>query len=416
MKKTFCRTLCLILLIILVIPIASSCKKKNTFYELGEYTITKKEYIYLSGMFKKQVMVSLDPTLTDENLAFEMENGVTINDYIEATYREGFEQSVLSLLYAQSMFDTLGLSLTDSEKSSIKATATAVAAYYGNYDLDNFDKIASEYGFDYDTLCSVYEKQYKENKVRQHILGVNNEKITELQKKNYYEENYLRYQTLIVNTMYKLHTDSYGEVTMLPLTEDEKAEKERLVVELKELHINKNMDYDYILLKDQLNLSYEELWELYDDDNRENGHYKYGCYQTSKPSLAQLQANNVLSAAYLSREGEIKTVTANRYFEGGGSFETDDGETTINPGDYFEYGTIFVKRLPLDEKAYEKEENKDFFESSFMAGVSNFVYYEELMKHEDSLAYGVMVNDKKNDYLFKDVKANELDYYYLHAQ
>ena len=414
MKKTICRTLCLILLIVLVIPFVSSCKKNKIFYELGDYSITKKEYIYLSGMFKKKVMVSLDPDLTDADLSYEMENGVTINDYIEATYREGFEQSVLSLLYAQSMFDTLGLSLTDTEKSNIRATASAIAAYYGNYDMDAFNKIAEEYGFDYDTLLSVYEKQYKENKVRQYLLGENNEKITEKQKNDYYEENYLRYQTIVINTMYKIHTDSFGESTVLPLNEDEKAEKELLVTELKELLINKNMDYDYILLKDKLSWTYEELWEEYDDDSRTDGHYKNGCYQTSKPTLSQLQSNNVLSAAYVSREGEIKNVVAHRYFGGDTPLKTEDGET-IHPGDYFEYGTVFVKRLPLDDKAYENEENKLFF-SSFMPGLSNYVYYQALMEHEKSLPYSTMVSEKVSDYLFKDVKANELDYYYIYEQ
>lgn len=418
MKKTICRTLCLILLIILVVPALSSCKKEKNIYQLGDYGITKKEYIYLTGMFKKRVMMSIDTSLTDEDLSYEMENGVTIADYIEASYRDGFEQSVLSLLYAQSLFDKLGLSLSDEDEAKIKSAATYVATacayeYYGDYSIDSFNKIAAEYGFDYDTLLSVYRKQYKENLVKIHIVGENNEKITEVQRRDYYEESYLRYQTLIVNTMYKLHEDSNGEITMLPLDDEEKAEKERLVTELKELLINKNMEYDYILLKDKLDWTYEELWELYDDDNRESGHYPYGCYQTSTPTLAQLQSNNVLSAAYLSKEGEIKTVTANRYFEEGGSFETEDGETTINPGDYFEFGTIFVKRLPLDEKAYDKPENADFFADTFDSSVASYVYYQALMEHEKSLPYSAEISDKKNDYTFENVKANELDFYFI---
>ena len=414
-KKALCRTLCLILLIILVVPAISSCGKEKNAYELGEYVITEKEYNYLLGLFKKRVMVSLDPSLTDDELVYEMENGVTIANYIESTYRQGFEQSVLTLLYAQSLFDKLGLSLTDEEMSTIKASATAVCAYFGGYDMDQFDKIAEPYGFDSDTLFSVYEKQFKENKVRQHLLGASNEKITDKQKSDYYYANYMRYQLFVVNTTYKTYVED-GEVKMLPLNEDEKKEKTRLVTELKELLINKNLDFDYIILKDQTHLSYEELWELYDDDNRENGHYKYGCYSSSNPTIAELDANNTLSAAFLSTEGEVRSVIANRYFSDGGTLGSGDDKITINPGDYFEYGTVFVKRLPLNEKAYELEENKDFFGATFMPAVANSVYYNILAEHEKSLPYQTMVSDKVNKITFSSIKSNDLDYYFLYGE
>lgn len=421
MKKTICRTLCLILIVIMVVPMFSSCKKDGAMdgiYRLGDYRITEAEYIYLTGMFKKRVMVSIDPSLTDEDLSSELDNGSTIADYIEATYRAGFDQTVLALLYSQSMFDKLGLQLSSEDEAKIKQAAYYVATscaydYTGVASVDQFNALASNYGFDYNTLISVYTKQYKESMVRNHILGESYEKITEYQKRDYYEDNYLRYQTIIINTVYKEYVDSNGEVSMLPLSEDEKKEKERLVEELKELLIKKNMDYNYILLKDKLDWSYEELWEYYDEDNRENGHYPYGCYDTSKPSLAQLQSNNVLSAAFGLKEGEVQSVIAKRFFEVGGSFENANGETTtINPGDYFEYGTVFVKRLPLDALAYTRDENKDFF-GSFELNVADYVYYQALMEHENSLSYSTEVSEKKGDYTFANIRANELDFYYI---
>ena len=407
MKKTICRTLCLLFLVILLIPTISACGKDRAIYELGDYKITEKEYNYLMGMFKKKVLVTFDSSLTDESLSLELSPGVTLGKYMEARYRDGFEQSLMSLLYSQSLFDELGLSLTDEELNQINATAAAVVAYYGNYSVKEFNKIAKQYGFDDEAMRSVYEMQYKENKVREYLLGVNDSNITNSDRESYYRASYLRYQTLIVNTLYKLHTDSSGEVKFVLLDEYEKAERERLVLELRELLVNKNMDFDYILLKEDKNLSYMELWEKYSDDK----FYPSGLYETSSPDAEQLSKSNVLSAAYESKPGEVKVVTAKRYFEGDSSLE--GGEIEIKAGDYFEYGSVFVLRLELDDGAYDRRESEVFFGESFEAGVANYTYFQHLTKHQDSLPYEIMVSSKIADYTFASVKANELDYYYF---
>lgn len=412
MKKTISRALSLLFLIILTMPILSSCGSDD-MYRLGDYSITEKEYNYLAGMFKKQVMVSIDPTLTDDDLSLELQSGVTLGDYIEYSYRTGFEQSVLTLLYSQLLFDEYGLELSEEELSSIDATAAAVVSYYGDYSTKTFNSRAKQYGFDDKTLRSVYLKQYRENKVRLHILGENNEKVTDEQIESYYQDNYLRYKTIIINTLYKVHTDSSGKDSFVYLSDEEKKSQELLVVELKELLINENKNYNYIILKDDLNLSYDELWEKYSDDK----FYPNGCYETSNPSDEQLINSNVLAAAYQSKVGEIKTVTAKRYFSGSGSISGEGGTTEIKPGDYFEYGTVFVKRLPLDSKPYEKTENNDFFPSGELeAATANYVYYNTLMEHEKTSALTVKFSSKLEEFTFDSVLANELDYYFLHGE
>lgn len=407
LKKIISSTLCLILLLALVLPTLTACGNKDIF-RLGKYTITEKEYVYLTGMFKKQVLVSLSPDekLTDEDLSMEVSSGVTLSEYINYKYRASFEQSILTLLYSQLMFDELGLSLTDDEKNSLEATAEAVALYYG---ADNL----ADFGFDKKTLLSIYEKQYKENKVRAHILGENDSNVTSEQIESYYLDNYLRYKTIIINTVYRIHTDSAGVHSFVYLTEDEKERQETIVVELKELLINKNMDYNYTYLKDDLNLTYDELWEKYSDDK----FYPGGCYDTSSPSQTQLANDNVLSAAYQSKVGEIKTVTAKRFFEESGSISGENGTTTVKPGDYFEYGTVFVKRLALDSKPYERPENSDFFpEGVLKTTVANYVYYKTLMDHEATNSLTIDVASKGASITFDTVKANELDYYYIHGK
>ena len=407
MKKLISRTLCLILMLILALPLLTACGNKEVI-KLGKYSLTQKEYVYLAGMYKKQSLVAISPNemLTDDDLSLEISSGVTLGQYLNYKYGAAFEQSILSLLYSQLLFDEYGLTLTEEEKANINATAESIAYYYG-------DDALSAYGFDKKTLKSVYEKQYKENKVRQYILGENNEKITSEQKENYYLDNYLRYKTIIINTVYTIHTDSEGNKSFVYLTEDEKERQELLIKELKELLINKNKDYSYILLKDDLNLSYDELWEKYSDDK----FYPGGCYETSNPTKEELQNNSVLSAAYQSKVGEIKTVTAKRYFGSSGEITGESGTTTIKPGDYFEYGTVFVKRLALDPSPYVKEENRDFFpQSSFEAAVASTVYFNVLTEYEATSAHKIEFTKKATEITFDTVKANELDYYYFYGE
>ncbi len=406
MKKTVSRLLCLLLLVLVFVPVFSGCNKNEVLYRLGEHTITEKEYVYLMGMFKKQLMVSIDPELTEEDLTVENQNGLSYNNFLYQTYRESFEQSILTLLYSQLLFDEYGLELSDEENNTINSTAAAIVAYYGTDAL-------KDYGFDSDALRSVYEKQFKENKVRQYILGEDNSKITDEQIENYYQNNYLRYKMIIINTEYKLHTDSNGETSMVRLSEDEKKTQELLVKELRELLVNNNKSYNYILLKDDLSLSYDELWEKYSDEK----FYPNGEYRPSDPTEQELESSNVWSAAYQSKVGEIKAVTAKRYFNSGASIEGEGESITVKPGDYFEYGTIFVKRLPLDEEPYNKTENNDFFPTGVLEGATaNYVYFTTLMEHEKKNSLSIDVSEDVNDITFETVLANELDYYYLHQE
>lgn len=412
LKKTASRLLCLLLLILVFVPVFSGCNKNKVLYELGEHTITEKEYVYLMGMFKKQLIVSINSSLpsneklTEESLTVENQNGVSYNSFLYQTYRESFEQSILTLLYSQLLFDEYGLELTEDERLTINSTAAAIVAYYGESTL-------KDYGFDGETLRSVYEKQFKENKVRQYILGENNSNITDEQIESYYQNNYLRYKMIIINTEYKLHKDSNGETSMVRLSEDEKKSQELLVKELRELLVNNNKSYNYVLLKDDLNLSYDELWEKYSDEK----FYPSGEYRPSDPTDKELESSNVWSAAYQSKVGEVKAVTAKRYFKEGASIGGEGESITVKPGDYFEYGTIFVKRLALDKEPYNRTENNDFFPAGVLEGATaNYVYFTTLMEHEKESSLSIDVSEKVVDITFENVLANELDYYYLHAE
>ena len=161
-----------------------------------------------------------------------------------------------------------------------------------------------------------------------------------------------------------------------------------------------------------LGKTYNLLFEKYSDDTL----YPQGYYMIAPTSANQIITSNALSAAFLLKEGDCAVVTAKRYFEKGGTIEISGKTETINAGDYFEYGEAFVRKLPLDDGAYSKEENKDFFnEDEFNAMAMKNAFYTLLQNYEKECFYELRESSLKDSYSITSAIANDLDYNFLYA-
>lgn len=414
MTKTILRITCAILCLLLCMPVLTACGEENV-YELGPYSITEEEYAYLLCSYKRTILDELG--LDESYLGYPVDStsGTTYGEYIEKAYREEFEQSVYTLLFSLALFDEYGLELSDSQKKNIERSASSVIFYYGDGSVGTFNELAKAYGFTNDTIYDIYEKQAKESMVVSHVFGDNYSNVTDENKEDYYQENYLHFQVLVVNTLYQKNSDG----SFSNLTEGQRKTMQDLENEIIELLIRNNLDYDYkvlpaVLKKDDMStVTYEELWanpQINDDSLYPGGYYM------QKPSPAQMMTVNTLSQAMLTKEGDVSPTKAKRYFDGNGSITTENGTETINKGDYFEYGTAFIKRLPIDDGAWKKEENKDFFEASFTTECAQNLLFQTLQKYEESCPYTLVVeNDIKAEYTFVNIPANYLDYDFLHG-
>ena len=411
MKKTVLRFFALVLCLLLVLPAVSSCDQNGTVYTLGAYTIKSDEYSYLLGMFKKQLMVSFECT-SESDLSYEVREGVTLGEYWEAVYRPGFEQSVLRLLFAQALFDDYGLSINEEAKKNSDEVLNTLIKYYGGFNEKYFNTYLNTngYGYSADTIRRVYEMQLKESAVMEHLYGLDNSKVTPEQKESYYKDNYMHFQVLVINTLYKKHEDSQGNVTYINLSENEVAYQKLLAKELTELLVSKNLDYDYKII--DKTLSYEELWEKYSDDKE----FPQGWYML-EPTATQMATSDTLATALVLREGDCGVVDAKRYFDGDGTIKTENGDEEIKEGDYFAYGSAFIKKLTLDDGAYAREENKDFFdEKTFLSNTAEDAFIKKLNQYETENDITVWYSDLKNSFTLDGVKANELDYYAFYGQ
>ena len=409
-KRIFC-TLCAILCMISFLPTMSSCTV-GSVYEFGPYSINEEEYAYLMSFYKRQILDSLQ--MDEEMLGYPVSetDQTTAGETLEKMYREQFEQSVFSLIYSQALFDEYGLTFSEEDQKKIRNLAASVLyTYVPTGSVTAFDSLVAPYGFSYEALCSVYEKQAKESAVISHILGENYSNVTEKQKDNYYKDNYLHFKVIVVNTLYEKKGDSFAN-----LIEEERATKLKLEKELKQFLCSNNpLDYDYEVLPallgvtDMSKVTYDDIWkDSYINDDQE---YENGMYMT-KPDLFQMTTVNTLSQAMLTEEGDVSTLPAKRYFEGEGSITLGDSDEVINQGDYFEYGTVFIKRLPLEDKAWQDKSNEKFFtDSGFESGAARRVLFNTYSDYEKTTARTLMKNQElTQEFSLATIPANRIDY------
>lgn len=413
MKKRILCTICAILILASCLPVLASCGVENV-YELGPYSINREEYAYLMCSYKRQILeaVGLDESYINSQISAE--SPMTYGQYIEGMYREQFEQSVYSLLYSQALFDEYGLSLTQAQYDNIRAVANAMAHAYGGGTEKGFNKAVKQYGFTYDALYSVYEKQTKESVLVSYLYGDNYNKITDAQKDRFYKDNYIHFQILVVNTLYRQTSDG----SFINLTEAERNTMLKIETELTKFLVNEDKNYNYEMLPKLLgvdsmeNVTYEDLWnhsKINDDKT-----YPGGIYSIT-PSAYELTMKTTLTQAMLTQEGDVSALVAKRYFEGNGSLTISGSTESIKKGDSFEYGTVFIKRLPIDDGAWQKTENKEFFGQSFITSTARDVLFKTLSDYEAKSTYTLRVQETiKSEYSLISIPANRIDYDYLH--
>ena len=402
-------------------PILTACGKDNV-YELGPYSITKDEYAYLMSDYKRKIMESLglDETYLDYQVN---ESGVTYNQFIETAYRQEFEQSVYTLLYAQALFDEYDLKLTSEEKKAVKNSANIIITNVAGGRKSAFNNLVKDYGYDSDTLYSVYEKRAKESKVVNYLYGDNFSNITDVQRESYYQNNYVHFQAIIVNTLY--YKNSSG--AYINYSEDEKKTREALRDELTEFLCHKNYTYNYTVLPMYIgkavvttnangdlvpNVTYDELWantEINDDTLYPDGYYMV------KPNQLQSLNKSPLTQAMLTPVGETTLITAKRTFTGSGTITDVSGSTEVKDGDYFEYGTAYINRRELNAGAWRNSENKDFFGDDFTTRTAQYSIFQTLNAYASSSPYTLMAKDELiAKYSLSTIYPNYVDYEYFH--
>ena len=222
------------------------------------------------------------------------------------------------------MFDDYGLSLSRSVEDTINSYIDDFVDEYADGSRNKFNAALGAYGVNINMLKKIYLRDEKVSALYDALYGTNGIiGITDEDRQNYLDENYVRVRHIYVNNKYMYATDEDGvqEYTddglrkKRELTAEELAAKQALIDAIDE-SLAEGADFD-------------EVYDAFSEDK----YYKNGYYISENMDFIE----DVTDSAMSLEVGEYKKI------------ETD-------------YGTHYIMRLEMDEKPWENEDNSDFFD------------------------------------------------------
>ncbi len=365
MKNTL-KLLCILFSALLILPLAGCGtdtpeEEAPVALSFEESKITTNMYRYWLSSYKGRFLYTFsDMTDTDEFWDSVLYDDVTAEQYLNDLVLENTKRSLLCM----GLFDRYGLSMPQTMLDDIDAYIDDLVTEYADGDRDAFNTVLAEYGIDLDQLRDIYIAEDKAMVLFEHLYAKGGPRtITEEGLDAYYRENYVRIRHIYVNTGYVQLTneagfpqyDSSGNALTRPLTEEELAKKQETIDKI-----------------DEALAAGKEFSEVYEEFS-EDKYYVNGYYLTKDtPFISEV-------------------VTA--------SFELEIGEWVCVKSDY---GTHYIKRLQLEDNAYNESTNSDFF-SNYADTVADADFYAYLTSLLDEITVNM---EEISRYSVRDAAVN----------
>lgn len=363
--KRFLKALtALVLAVCMLLPLAACSTSGTTVMSYGRSKITSNMYKYWLCRYKAMLLQTYgDIKDTDAFWYSEVSGGVTYN----ALFTSVIMRNVQTTLVAGELFDQYGLEIPKETLDKIDAYIADLIKEQANGSKSAFNQIASAYGVNAKILREIYIAEEKVNALYDYFYGDNGtETITDSDRQSFLEKNYTHFMHLYVNNVYYYEkdengnyiTDSDGNAKVSALTGDALAEKNAHIEEI-----------DAAMEADGDSFDFDAYYDKYSDDK----FYPDGYYMTTQSQFIA----EVLSAAFTTEVGKVAKVKS-------------------------DYGVHYIKRLPIEEKAWEKESYADFFQD-YDNTVGQYLYQQLI----DADAVNVTLNEAElASITIADVKAN----------
>ncbi len=298
-----------------------SCSPESVM-TYGSHSINENEFSYYLATYKgKYAQTYADFKNTPEYFSSVVtDDGQTVEDVLYSAVVHNVEMT----LVCEQMFDDYGLSLSRSVEDTINSYIDDFVDEYADGSRNKFNAALGAYGVNINMLKKIYLRDEKVSALYDALYGTNGIiGITDEDRQNYLDENYVRVRHIYVNNKYMYATDEDGvqEYTddglrkKRELTAEELAAKQALIDAIDE-SIAEGADFD-------------EVYDAFSEDK----YYKNGYYISENMDFIE----DVTDSAMSLEVGEYKKI------------ETD-------------YGTHYIMRLEMDEKPWENEDNSDFFD------------------------------------------------------
>lgn len=298
-----------------------SCSPESVM-TYGSHSINENEFSYYLATYKgKYAQTYADFKNTPEYFSSVVtDDGQTVEDVLYSAVVHNVEMT----LVCEQMFDDYGLSLSRSVEDTINSYIDDFVDEYADGSRNKFNAALGAYGVNINMLKKIYLRDEKVSALYDALYGTNGIiGITDDDRQNYLDENYVRVRHIYVNNKYMYATDEDGvqEYTddglrkKRELTAEELAAKQALIDAIDE-SLAEGADFD-------------EVYDAFSEDK----YYKNGYYISENMDFI----SDVTDSAMSLEVGEYKKI------------ETD-------------YGTHYIMRLEMDEKPWENEDNSDFFD------------------------------------------------------
>ena len=298
-----------------------SCSSESVM-TYGSHSINENEFSYYLATYKgKYAQTYADFKNTPEYFSSVVtDDGQTVEYVLYSAVVHNVEMT----LVCEQMFDDYGLSLSRSVEDTINSYIGDFVDEYADGSRNKFNAALGAYGVNINMLKKIYLRDEKVSALYDALYGTNGIiGITDEDRQNYLDENYVRVRHIYVNNKYMYATDEDGvqEYTddglrkKRELTAEELAAKQALIDAIDE-SLAEGADFD-------------EVYDAFSEDK----YYKNGYYISENMDFI----SDVTDSAMSLEVGEYKKI------------ETD-------------YGTHYIMRLEMDEKPWENEDNSDFFD------------------------------------------------------
>lgn len=350
MKKS--RLISLVLSILLVAGVMSSCAKQKTAMEYEGFRITTNMYSYWLSQIKSGYVSSSNDT--EEYWNTEYADGGTYAEKL----KEIVDFNVKVNLVCMSLFEEMGLKISSDEKGEIDTAVNDLLESYGS--KSELNSMLANFGINVNILKDIYNIDLKASKVYEALYADGGTRaIDDEALDKFYRENYSRIDVIFVYDSFEYKKDENGNLVFnkstetyekTELNEEQKAKKKVLA---EDIFYKAKSAEDFGELKKQYN--------EYPDGNK----YELG-YFISANDIDSFDSDIYLAVSQMEI-GDVKKIEK-------------DGAICI------------IKRNELTEKPYVDENYKDMFKNivDYCEEADFNEYMSELVKnvtvYEEELA------------------------------
>ena len=216
MKKKFLRIFAACLALLLCVPLFSCSKKGKTLLTLKKdgvkVTFSVKEYELMLSRVKGALAASQfsvnDSAFWAQGDKYDGTKFQTLNDY----YKESILDNCRTYLVALYLFERDGLKLSDAALQSVEEKMEELIRTDGQGSKTKLNSLLSTYGVNYDILKDTYLMQEKITAWKNYKYGENAELLGMNVKEEYLTENYVHFQQIFLPTYsYVYEKDKNGD-------------------------------------------------------------------------------------------------------------------------------------------------------------------------------------------------------------